>query len=152
MTGAVFEFDVPVRFEHVDAAGIVFYPRYFEMMNRTIEEWFGQRLNCNYTQLHFQRRLGIPTAHIDVSFLAPSRLDETIRFHLSVKELRTRAFVLNHRVSCGAEQRLHAVHRLVFASLDALEPVPVPDDIRTRMADYVECAVASARARDDASV
>lgn len=152
MSGVVFELDIPVRFEHVDAAGIVFYPRYFEMMNRTIEEWFGQCLGCNYTQLHFERRLGIPTAHIDVSFLAPSRLDETIRFRLSVRELRTRAFVLDHRVSCGAEQRLHAVHRLVFASLDDLKPVPVPDDIRTRMADYMECTGAPARVRDDAPV
>ena len=37
---AVFETVIPVRFQHCDPAGIVFYPRYLEMINQTVEEWF----------------------------------------------------------------------------------------------------------------
>ena len=33
-----------VRFEHCDPAGIVFYPRYFEMINGTVEDWFEEDL------------------------------------------------------------------------------------------------------------
>ena len=33
-----FVFPQKVRFQHCDPAGIVFYPRYFEMLNTTIEE------------------------------------------------------------------------------------------------------------------
>ncbi|KAA3632419.1 MAG: acyl-CoA thioesterase [Proteobacteria bacterium] len=142
MTGRVFTLDVPIRFQHVDAAGIVFYPRYVEMINLVIEEWFREALGCGYHELHFIRRLGIPTAHIDISFRAPTRLEETIRFHLSVLELRTRAFVLKHRVTCGDDVRLGAMHRLVCASLDDLAPVPIPAKIRESMIAYLEPGVA----------
>ena len=33
---------LPIRFRHCDAAGIVFYPRYFEMMNDLVEDWFAE--------------------------------------------------------------------------------------------------------------
>ena len=37
---APFVSQVEVRFRHFDPAGIVFYPRYFEMINDFVEEWF----------------------------------------------------------------------------------------------------------------
>ena len=40
----VFTVDIPVRFQHTDPAGIVFYPRYFEMINQVIEDWFAEKL------------------------------------------------------------------------------------------------------------
>lgn len=137
MVNKVFQFNTPLRFEHVDAAGIVFYPRYFEMLNRVVEEWFGQSLGCNFSQLHFQRRLGIPTAHLDVDFRKPSRLDETICFNLRLREIRNSAFVIEHAVTCGSEKRLFVVHSLVFVSLDDLRPVPVPEDLRLLMLEYL---------------
>lgn len=132
-----FQLDIPVRFEHVDAAGIVFYPRYIEMLNRVIEEWFGMALQCNFSRLHFERRLGIPTAHLDVSFIKPSRLDDTLRFNLHLKEMRNSAFIVEHAVDHGSERRLHVVHSLVFVSLDDLKPVRIPDDFRERMRHYL---------------
>lgn len=142
MPGKVYQLNIPVRFEHVDAAGIVFYPRYFEMLNRVVEEWFGTCLDCNFSQLHFERRLGIPTVHIDVSFIKPSRLDDTIRFNLHVREIGNSSFVVEHEVTCGGETRLHFVQSLVFVSLDGIKSVPVPDDIRRSMTEYLarDCA------------
>ena len=29
-----------IRFKHVDYAGIVFYPRFLEMLNDLVEDWF----------------------------------------------------------------------------------------------------------------
>ena len=34
------EMNVEVGFRHCDPAGIVFYPRYAEMVNDTVEHWF----------------------------------------------------------------------------------------------------------------
>jgi hypothetical protein len=55
-----FVLEMPVRFAHIDAAGIVFYPRYFEMLNATVEEWFAMRTGCAFAELHLERRLGVP--------------------------------------------------------------------------------------------
>ena len=137
MANRTFQLDIPVRFEHVDAAGIVFYPRYFEMVNRVIEEWFGTSLRCNFSRLHFERRLGIPTAHLDVSFIKPSRLDDILSFGLHLTEIRNSTFVAEHNVTHDGEERLHVVQSLVFVSLDNLRPVPVPDDFRGMMLEYL---------------
>lgn len=136
----VFETRQRVAFRDVDAAGIVFYPRYFEMINQAVEDWFEAALGCDYGELHFDRRLGIPTVHMDVAFTAPSRLGDTLTFRLAVEDLRTRAFVVRHVATCDGEQRLAVRHSLVCASLETLRPVPIPEDVRARMERYVEAS------------
>lgn len=44
-----------VRFAHADAAGIVFYPRYFEMLNGAVEDWFEQDIGLDFKTLHLDR-------------------------------------------------------------------------------------------------
>jgi len=136
MNGKIFTFEEKIRFEFVDAAGIVFYPHYFKMINRVVEDWFEQSLGCDYQNLHQVRNLGIPTLHMDVSFKAPSRLGEVVQFNLRVLELGNTSFLLEHQLKHDDELRLLVRHKLVFASLDGLRPVPIPDEIRERMAQY----------------
>ena len=38
---SVFSVDIPVRFAQAGVSGLVFYPRYFEMINALVEDWFG---------------------------------------------------------------------------------------------------------------
>ena len=48
--GAVDQFEEEVlgRGAHTDPAGIVFYPRYFEMINAQVEDWFTGPLGCDF--------------------------------------------------------------------------------------------------------
>lgn len=137
MPAKVFESEIVVRFPHVDPAGIVFYPRYVEMVNTSVERWFERALECDYRVLHFERGLGIPTARLEVDFLAPSRLGERLRLLLQVSHLGTSSFHLQHRFACAGEDRLRVVQRLVFARLEPFETVPIPVDLRPRMRHYV---------------
>ena len=45
---APFISQVEVRFRHCDPAGIVFYPRYFEMINDFVEEWFDKGMGLPF--------------------------------------------------------------------------------------------------------
>ena len=54
---AQFATEILVRFQHCDPAGIVFYPRYFEMISQSVEEWFaalttGQVATLTETEEH----------------------------------------------------------------------------------------------------
>ena len=60
-----------VRFAHVDAAGIVFYPRYFEMLNAAVEDYFAEVVGVGFAEMHGQRRLGVPTVRLETDFAAP---------------------------------------------------------------------------------
>ena len=67
----------------------------------------------------------------------PSRLDETICFNLRLREIRNSAFVIEHDITCGAEKRLFVIQSLVFVSLDDLRPVPVTEDLRVLMLEFL---------------
>src|SRR5688572_6675187 len=78
---------ITVRFSHVDAAGIVFYPRYYEMLNETIERWFDEGLGTSFRELHLVQNRGMPARNIAVDFLKASRLGDVLTFRLGVKKI-----------------------------------------------------------------
>ena len=62
-----------VRIAQVDPAGLVFYPRYFEMLNNAVDDWFDEALGLDMATMHMDEHIGVPTVKLDVSFMAPSR-------------------------------------------------------------------------------
>lgn len=84
-----------IKFKHIDYAGIVFYPRFLEMVNDLVEDWFEEALDRPFSKMHETN--GIPTVDLKVQFKAPARLGEVITKKLWVKELR------NSSVLCGLQ-------------------------------------------------
>ncbi len=84
---APFISQVEVRFRHCDPAGIVFYPRYFEMINDFVEEWFDKGMGLPFHALHVERHIGTPTASVQCDFSAPSRWHERLRQVLEVQRI-----------------------------------------------------------------
>jgi len=74
-----FIYEQKVMFKHCDPAGIVFYPRYFEMMNDVVEEFFEAELSWAFSKMHETH--GVPTVAISTQFKSPSRQgDVELRF------------------------------------------------------------------------
>src|SRR6185437_11409847 len=103
-----FKAEIIVRFAHVDAAGIVFYPRYFEMVNETVERWFDEGLGIAFRELLLVQRRGAPTKRITVDFLKPSRLGDRLMFTLRVLNIGRSTFDIEIACSCGDEPRFKA--------------------------------------------
>lgn len=76
-----------IKFKHIDFAGIVFYPRFLEMLNDLVEDWFEEALDRPFSKMHESN--GIPTVDLKVQFKKAARLGETITKELWVKELRS---------------------------------------------------------------
>ena len=74
-----------IRFKHVDYAGIVFYPRFLEMLNDLVEEWFEEALDRPFSKIHETN--GIPTVDLKVQFKKAARIGETLTKSLWVKNL-----------------------------------------------------------------
>ncbi len=64
---------IKVEFNHCDPAGIVFYPRYFEMTNSVIENFFREVVIHPYAEMMSPDN-GVPAARLEVDFHAPSCL------------------------------------------------------------------------------
>lgn len=139
MSGQVFTVDRRVRFADCDAAGIVFFPRYFEMLNGVVEDWFAGPLQASFRELHVNRHVSVPTAAVEAHFIAPSRLEDDLTFALSVTRLGGASCGLRHRISAGAALRFEASQTIVYVGA-SLTPEPWPDALRARIVPFVESA------------
>ncbi|SEH91246.1 4-hydroxybenzoyl-CoA thioesterase [Paenimyroides aquimaris] len=84
-----------IRFQHIDYAGIVFYPRFLEMLNCLVEDWFEEALNRPFSKMHETN--GIPTVDLKVQFKKAARLGETLTKKLWVKELKSSSVICGFR-------------------------------------------------------
>lgn len=134
----VFRSTVLVRFKHCDAAGIVFYPRYFEMLNDLIEDWFSQALGWPFDAMHGEGHAGVPTAELECRFLAPSRLGEVLTRELRVLKLGQSSFTLAIRFAGPHDDtRMEVTQRLVCVDTGSIAPQPLPDAVREAMSSYL---------------
>ena len=69
---AAFQREMLVRFGHCDAAGWVFYPRYFEMISDFVEDWFEDGLTASAPGLFHHKKLLTPSVHFTVDFANPT--------------------------------------------------------------------------------
>lgn len=137
----VFRNDVLVRFKHCDPAGIVFYPRYFEMLNDFVEDWFAQALDWPFGAMHGVGHAGIPTAELQTRFVAPSRLGERLTRELRVTQVGRSGFTLAIRFAGpGDDTRMEVTARLVCVDTRAMTSQPLPDAVRSAMGRYLAAA------------
>ena len=137
MSGQVFATERKVRFADCDAAGIVFYPRYFEMLNGVVEDWFAGPLGVSFRELHLERHVSVPTAAVEARFIAPSRLEDDLTFALTVTRLGGASCALRHRISARGELRLEAAQTIVHVGA-SLKPESWPEALRARIQPFVE--------------
>lgn len=129
-----------VRFADVDPAGIVFYPRYFEMLNGAVEDWFAQQLGLDFATMHLERHIGVPTVKLEVEFSRPSRLGDRLEITITPLRLGRTSCGLQVLFSGAGQERLRAQVVLVCMDLNLHRPVAWPEGVRAA----IEAALVSA--------
>jgi len=129
----------PIRFAECDPAGIVFFPRFLEMMNDLTEDWFEQGLGIPFDELHLVRRHGVPLVHTHVEFLEPCRMGERLALELGVEALGRSSIVLRIRGLVRGEERLRLRHKLALVSVESgrLRATEIPQDFRERIERFL---------------
>lgn len=134
----MFEIRQKVLFRHCDPAGIVFFPRYFEMMNDCVEAFFDQGLNCPFEQFH--QTAGIPTATITTTFTSPGRHGDMLDLRLNVTRVGRASFDYEMSCYCGKIQRFLTNATLVQVDLDG-KPTPLQNSIKQRLIDFIKVSL-----------
>src|SRR6185436_16111100 len=125
-----------IRFHHCDPAGIVFYPQYFVLMNELVEDWFNRGLGVDFARFHTEARRGIPMAHLECDFLAPSSVGETLEWTLWVDKIGGSSLSLAVEAKSGDDVRVRATLVAVQASLDTRRSVPFAAEFREKLARF----------------
>ncbi len=128
-----FTLPITIRFQHCDMAGIVFYPRYFEMFNLVVEEWFEKVIEIGFWRLHADERTGIPVVHMENKFMAMSKLEDVLDFTLRVNRIGDSSMNITITAVCGGEVRCSSDMTLVCVDLDSGQKQSWPDIIRSKI-------------------
>ena len=147
----IFRVPILIRFAHCDPAGIVFYPRYFEMLNSVVEDWCAQGLGMDFREMHVVRQLGLPTVHLEVDFVQVSQLGDMLEAQLRVVRLGTSSVELavslfgtknhgqqNEQQNAQTELRMKIKQVVVWMDLQKHCALPLPDELRAQMMKYIE--------------
>ena len=130
-----FRFPQKILFKHCDPAGIVFYPRYFEIINDAVEAMFADLIGWPFEDMHDGS--GVPTATISVDFTAPSRHGDRIELGITILKLGRSSMVLKTVAQAGDETRFIADHVLVCID-DRGRPRSWPEAVRRKINDITE--------------
>lgn len=126
-----------IEFNHCDPAGIVFYPRYFEITNSVVENFFADIVGHSFAQIHLgSPKSGVPTVSIQTDFLAPSRLGDRVEFALEVEKLGGASMTVLIVGQMGDEIRLRA--RITLVWVNEGRPAPWPEALRAPITAFME--------------
>lgn len=129
----IFTIEQKVLFKHCDPAGIVFYPRYFEMMNDCVEAFF-DAIGAPFEVLH--KTDAVPTAQIETTFHSPSRHGDLLTISLSVTRIGGASLNLLIEAHCADAPRFTTKSTLVYINLEGRSQ-RWPDPIRTALTPYL---------------
>ncbi|RNF35998.1 acyl-CoA thioesterase [Paracoccus methylarcula] len=115
---------IPIEFCHCDPAGIVFYPRYAEMVNSMVENFFIDEVEYPFARMMAAGQ-GMPTVRLEIDFRKPSRLGDRLEWQLRVEHVGRSSV----RFLVNAGDRLEARSTVVWMDRD-FTPSPWPDHIR----------------------
>jgi len=133
----VFSVEYPILFSHCDPAGIVYFPRFFDLLHRAMEDWFTFGLEERFADFIVKKRLGIPTVKTQVDFVGPARFGDLLRIDLRLLKLGRSSIELGIDAFVGEQPCFKARHTVCCFSQDTFKAVPIPDDLRGRMGAYV---------------
>jgi 4-hydroxybenzoyl-CoA thioesterase len=134
-----FRTERPLRFGDCDPSGIAYFPSYLNILVGVLEDFFAS-LGFPWKTMIDDRRIGVPTVRLDLTFSSPGFQGDTLEFALHVRAVGRSSLDLEHEISVAGKLLWSARHRVVSTSLDTHQSLAWPDDIRAALTSHLETA------------
>jgi 4-hydroxybenzoyl-CoA thioesterase len=124
-------YDRQVRFEDVDAAGIVFFAYYFHFCHEAMGRFF-DGVPGGYVELITRRRVGFPAVHVSADWKHPLRYGDTARLETSAPRIGNTSCTFRYVITRARDALPVATIEQVIVStdLEKMTKIPLPDDCR----------------------
>lgn len=128
-----------IRFDDVDGAGIVYYPRFLHLCHAAFEDFFDDVAPFSYPALIRDRRLGFPTVHIDADFKAPLSYGDTAIVTLAVTHVGNASIKTRYDI----RRKRDSVHSFtaeitaVLINLDTGKSLALTDELKAVFSRYL---------------
>ena len=126
-----------VRFDEVDAAGFVFFPRVIGLAHEALERMLGDALPEGYARWVRDQRVGLPCVHVAGDFSGPLRFGDDVMVETLVAKFGATSVAFEVTVRRGDGATCARIDYVVAcADLDGPKKRPLPDDLRTALEQY----------------
>ena len=85
----------PLRFGDCDPSGIAYFPSYLNILVGVLEDYFAS-LGFPWKRLVDDRRIGVPTVRLDLTFMKPGLQGNDLEFVLTVRGIGRSSLDLEH--------------------------------------------------------
>lgn len=136
----VFRHSIDVMFQHCDPAGIVFYPRFFEMMNEVTERFFNETVGWPFNRMHTIDRRGIPAVSTKLNFHAPVRLGEIIGWSMWVTRIGRSSATLAYAGEVAGRNVLSGEAIIVHTDFESMSSLAWKSEVRAVLETHLEVA------------
>jgi acyl-CoA thioester hydrolase len=128
-----------VRWGDVDAARIIFYGAYIRFFEFAETELF-RAVGLPYGVMFDELDVWLPRAHLECDFRRAARLDDLLEVSVYVGRVGTKSLRLDFEVRRVGEAELIAVAHFVLVAVrrDTFDSVPVPEELKRRLAPYTQ--------------
>ena len=136
LPAAVFATPRLIRFSHCDPAGIVYTPRFVDLMNGAVEDFFPGALGLDYYRFIRDERVGLGYAKLDCDFFRPGLMGDQLVFSVVLDRIggASATFIVH------AHRREDEIVRgrlvMVTTSLDEHRAIALPDALRGALFAY----------------
>jgi YbgC/YbaW family acyl-CoA thioester hydrolase len=134
-----------VRWEDIDAAGIINYQAYLRFFGLAEVELF-RSCGLSYKTLIDDVGIWLPRVHVECDFFHPVTLDELLVVDAFFGHLGTSSIHLNFEVRRdGTPDHIVAKGKYILVSVKRGEfvPTPIPEIVREKIAPYVNATPVS---------
>jgi 4-hydroxybenzoyl-CoA thioesterase len=127
-----------VRFEEVDAAGILFFGTFFSYCHDAMERLF-DGVPGGYVELIARRRIGFPAVHVAADFRAPLRYGDVALVEAGVTRLGETSIGLRYALRRKGDAAVAATieHVTVATDLATVTKMRIPDDVRAVLSAHL---------------
>ena len=122
---------IPIRiyYEDTDAGGVVYHANYLKFGERARSE-FLRHIGHQCSTLAKDLDIIFVVKHIDVEYIRPSFLDDSLTVETTITELKNSSFKMRHVMSKGTDKICDLYVALVCVNAVSIKPVRVPDVLR----------------------
>jgi 4-hydroxybenzoyl-CoA thioesterase len=123
---------IPVRFDDVDFARIVYFPRLFGYAHQTFEAFFAEEVGVPYARMLQDRKVGYPTVHAEADFKQPLRFGDICRVSQETVKVGNRSITSRYQLFRDESDVLCAELQVVTVTIgmDDFGPQELPEDVR----------------------
>ena len=123
---------VHIEWGQCDPAGIVFYPRYFEIFDASTSALFERALGITkFEMIKTTEFTGWPMVQTQARFIRPTRFGDDVTVETSIKFGRA-SFEIEHKLRLNGELCVECTEKRVWTRRDAngaLKSLPIPEDV-----------------------